>query len=546
MEVDMILLAFLLFTELSRTSGFIDIPTAPQDEMAGVLSIGATYSLPVFSNDPYPYDEIDAEPNDFDIFLKYGFNRGEVALSMFTPNTYVLSAKYLVIQEKEVIPALFIGVDDISYSQHISTLGRGDTVGFLEEQGYALYGGGRPPELFSGYVAVQKSFSPYVNLVFGFGRGRFVGYGPRSHIFNTDLFVLGDGYDSGDHSGWAFGIFLGGSIKLPIGVELIMEMDGRDANTGIKYNHKYFTTTFAISKVEQFFGSKPFSPRYTFGLEINNRFMTEKPKIGTIECIVQDITSKELLNNSTVEIKELNKKYTAVGGTFSVTLSAGNYTVFVSKSDYNDYTSIVSVKPGIKSKLVFNLSKTDEALRRETALREKEQSIKMYLEQGKIYFFENQLDPAKIAFEMVLSLAPENSEAQEFIAQIEPKRAQLIAAYVAEAQSRTKNNELAKAIEYWQKVLTLDTDNTEAKRSIADLQARIAAAKKPPAPTEPKKITQAEIEALYKKGVSYFTAEKYDQALTIFKQVLTHDPNHAGAKDYKSRTEARLKVLGGG
>ncbi|KPJ72973.1 hypothetical protein AMJ52_04540 [candidate division TA06 bacterium DG_78] len=540
----MILLTFFLLAELSRTSGLIDIPIAPQDEMMGVFSIGAKYSLPVFSDDPYLYDEIDAEPNDFDVFLKYGFNRGEIAISMFTPNTFVLSAKYLVIQEQKLVPAIFIGVDDISYSQHISTLGRGDTIGFLEEQGYALYGGGRPPELFSGYVAVQKSISPYFNLVFGLGRGRFVGYGPRSHVFNTDLFVLGDEYDSGDHSGWAFGVFMGGAIKLPIGLEFIVEMDGRDANTGIKYTHKYFTTTFAISKVEQFFGDKPFSPRYVFGLEMNNRFMTEKPKIGTIECIVQDITSKKLLNNSIVEIKELNKKYTAVGGTFSVILSVGNYTVIVSKPDYVDYTSMVSVKPGVQSKLVFNLSKTEEALRREAALREKEQSIKIYLEQGKIYFFENQLDPAKIAFEMVLSLDPENSEAMEFITQIEPKRAQLIATYAAEARSRTQNNELAKAIEYWQKVLTLNPDHIEAKRSISDLQTRIAAAKKPPA--VPKKITQAEIEALYKKGVTYFTAEKYDQALKIFKQVLTHDPNHTGAKDYKSRTEARLKVLGGG
>jgi tetratricopeptide (TPR) repeat protein len=544
----MILLTFFLLAELSRTSGFIDIPMAPQDEMAGVFSIGVKYSLPVFSNDPYPYDEIDAEPNDFDIFLKYGFNRGEVALSMFTPSTYVLSAKYLVIQEKEVIPAIFIGIDDISYSQHISTLGRGEIVGFLEEQGYALSGGGRPPELFSGYVALQKSISPYAHLVFGLGRGRFVGYGPRSHVFNTDLFVLGDEYNSGDHSGWAFGMFMGGSIKFPFGVELIVEMDGRDANTGIKYNHKYFTTTFAISKVEQFFGSKPFSPRYTFGLEINNRFMTEKPRTGTIVCIVQDITSKQLLNNSIVEIRELNKKYTAVGGTFSLTLSVGNYTIIVSKSDYTDYTSTVSVKPGVQSKLVFNLSKTEEALRKEAAAREKEQSIKMYLEQGKIYFLENQLDPAKIAFDMVLSLDPGNSEATEFLAQIEPKRAQLIAAYATEARSRTQNNELAKAIEYWQRVLTLNPDHIEAKRSISDLQTRIAAIKKPPAkpPAEPKKMTQAEIEALYKKGVSYFTAEKYDQALKVFKQVLTHDPNHTGAKDYKTRTEARLKVLGGG
>jgi hypothetical protein len=51
---------------------------------------------------------------------------------------------------------------------------------------------------------------------------------------------------------------------------------------------------------------------------------------------------------------------------------------------------------------------------------------------------------------------------------------------------------------------------------------------------------------LYKKGVTNFTAEKYSDALKIFNQVLAYNPNHTGAKDYKKRTEARLKVLRGG
>lgn len=95
--------------------------------------------------------------------------------------------------------------------------------------------------------------------------------------------------------------------------------------------HKYFSTTFAITKIEHFINSgRPFSPRYTIGIEANNRFMTEKPTYGSIECIVQDITSKKLLHNAEVEIKELSKKYTAVGRSFSISLPVGNYTIVVS------------------------------------------------------------------------------------------------------------------------------------------------------------------------------------------------------------------------
>jgi len=149
---------------------------------------------------------------------------------------------------------------------------------------------------------------------------------------------------------------------------------------------------------------------------------------------------------------------------------------------------------------------------------------------------------------LVLSLNPDHKEAKEYLTLIGPRRAELIGVYSSEARSRTRAKDRAKAIEYWQKVLDLDPDNSEAKPAIASLQKQIAAAKKPKQPAKPKKptITKAQIEALYKKGVTNFTTEKYSDALKIFNQVLAYNPNHTGAKDYKKRTEARLKVLRGG
>jgi len=201
---------------------------------------------------------------------------------------------------------------------------------------------------------------------------------------------------------------------------------------------------------------------------------------------------------------------------------------------------------------VFKLKKTEEALREETAQQEKEQNIRNYMEQGKIYFSEDNLDEATAAFTMVLSLDPEYQEAKDFLDKIDPRRAELIAEYTEEAKSRTEANDFTKAIESWQKVLELDAKNAEAKDAIAKLQDRITAAKKPkptkptqPQPTKPK-ATKEEIEALYKKGVSYFTAENYDAALKLFKQIIALDPNHTGAKEYKKRTEARIKILNEG
>ncbi|GAJ24092.1 unnamed protein product, partial [marine sediment metagenome] len=157
-----------------------------------------------------------------------------------------------------------------------------------------------------------------------------------------------------------------------------------------------------------------------------------------------------------VDIKEINKRYRAKGGTFTVSVPAGNYTLTVTKPNYVDYIAKVSVKSGVKSILIFNLKKTEEALRYEVALREKQTNIKKYFDQGKVYYTQGKLNEAKSSFNMVLSLNPDHEQAKEYLVIIEPRRAELISVYTSEARSRTRAKDLAKAIEYWQKVFDLD------------------------------------------------------------------------------------------
>ncbi|UCG30856.1 MAG: tetratricopeptide repeat protein [candidate division WOR-3 bacterium] len=541
----------LLVSYLAGTSGFINIPTADQYEASGTWGVGFAYSATMFTDDADITDDLEPDPADFNIYLRYGFaGRGEIAVSMYKPSAFALSFSYVIVKPGKG-PSLFVGIDHITYAKHISSLGTGDTVGFLEEVRYVTESGGRPAELLSAYLGIQQTFGKVFNVVIGLGRGRFVGYGERSRYFNTDFFVLGDEYKVEEHSPWAFGLFFGASLRFPFGLELMGEMDGRDASIGIKYHNKYITPTIALTKVEQFGDRRPFSPRIAVGIEATNRFMLDKPEFGTIECVIHDNTSKELLVNSTVEIVELNKQYTATGGTFSLNLPAGNYTIVVARTDYVDYRAKINVKSNVRSKLVFNMHKTEEALRLEQAAKDREASIRNHLEQGKIYFSEGNLEQAKAAFEMVLSLDPGNVEAQESLGALELRRANLIAYYTSEATKQTQAKSYTQAIQSWQKVLSLDPNNTEAKNAVAELRKLTAAPSKPPAkpskPSTPAKprVSEAEIENLYKRGVSLFTSEKYDEALNAFKRVLALNPNHVGAKEYKRRTEARLRVLRG-
>jgi len=549
----MMIFTLVLFLQLNKTSSYVNVPTVPEYDMAGIWGGGLVFSMPMFTNDPNPNDSVYPDNNAFNMVFRYGFGKGEVSLSMFSPNTYSLSGKYLFKKADGNKPAFYVGIDNISYNPYLSSVGMGKQAGSVEEKGYGQQASGRIPELFSLYVAMQETFKP-VDFVIGLGRGEYVGNSWRSHYFNTDLFILGDDYATRKPSAWVVGLFLGGSVKIPGGVALMVEMSGRDAAIGIKQTNKFFTATFAINKVEYFGSFRPYSPRLTFGVEANNRLIREGTKYGTLECVIQDMTTKELMPNSVVDIKEMNKRYRSTGGTFNLGVPVGNYTVTISKPDYVDYVAKISIKTGIKTKLVFNLMKTEEAMRREAAAVEREKSIKNALQQGTIYFTEGNLAESKKSFDLVISLDPENAEAKDYLAKIETRRAELITAYATEARTRAQAKDYTKAIEFWQKVLKLDANNAEAKVAVADLQKQLKIVKpttKPITPTTKppvavKKPTKEEVEALYNKGINYFTAEKYDDALKAFNQVLALDPGHSGAKNYKKRTEARIKALKGG
>lgn len=544
----MIFVILSLVTQLNKTSCYMDVPTMPVYNLKGMFGVGLCLSFPMYKEDPNPNDDLEPDGTFFNMVFRYGLSRGEVSLSMYSLSTFSVSGKYVLTPEQNNKPGFFVGMDNVSYYTHLSSFGGGGrNTGSLEEKSYTA----RPWELFSFYGAMQKTFKPF-DFVIGLGRGRYVGYGWRSHYFNTDLFIVGDDYTSGRQSFWALGLFAGGAIRLPGNVALLVDMNGRDAALGIRQTNKYVTFTLGLNKVEYLGNFRPWSPRWTFGLEGNNRFILEGVKYGSIECVVQDITSKTLLPNSVIDIKETNKRFRSIGGTFNLSLPVGAYTITVTKPDYVDYIAKITIKEGVKSKLVFNLKKTEEALRREAAAVEREKNIKTYLQQGTIYYSEGNLDEALKAFNLVLSLDPDNADAKNYVANIDQRRVELIASYSAEAKARTVNKEYAKAIEFWQKVLKLDPNNAEAKTAIDALRKQLTTVK-PPAttpttkpPTTPPKTTKEDIEALYNKGINLFTAEKYDDALKAFNQVLALDPNHQGAKNYKKRTEARIKALKGG
>jgi hypothetical protein len=92
-----------------------------------------------------------------------------------------------------------------------------------------------------------------------------------------------------------------------------------------------------------------------------------------------------------------------------------------------------------------------------------------------------------------------------------------------------------------------DKPSSEPKPSPAPAAPKPAAATPAPSPepkpAAPAKMTAEEIDKLYKAGVRQFMNEEFKKAEATFLQVLKADKNHAKAKDYLSKTRARLKLI---
>jgi len=530
----------LLLGDFGRTSSIIDVPCPPQYK-AGMFGLSV---LPSFASRGST-----AHPKEFDINFKYGIaGKAEMAASAYTPTSYTASFSYLFLPEKQSAPAFFGGVDDITYSSKVSSAGGG---GFPDDSAY-VHWGGRNPEVFSLYIAGYKKFNP-VEMVMGLGRGRFVGYGPRSRYFNTDYYLRDVGKNPPkDPSVVAFGLFLGAAVNLTPSLALLTEFDGRDANLGMRYHSKTVAVSFAASKLEQLGSAPIYSQRFSMAVEVNNSFMQEGPKTGTLSCAVIDGQTKGPLGDVVISIAETGKRFKSTKNYFDLTMPKGKYTLKVEKKDYSPQMKTVQVAAGVKTKVEFTLSRSAEAMKVDVERVARQEQVQRLLKAGLDQVSRDSLLAARSNFQNILKVDSTHAQAKSYLNFVDTRIQDAIVMYLRQAETSARQGNNAQAISAYQKVLAFDPNHEVAKREIANLTARTAVVKKPtpvvkkPTPVVKKPTPPQDIEGLYKNGISLFAQEKYDDALKVFKKIIALNPNHVGAKNYLRKTEARLKALRGG
>jgi tetratricopeptide (TPR) repeat protein len=509
------------YAQICSWRSYIDIPVS-------VYSDGLFFNL----NGGYAVREETGEKFDINGSIEYGIAGFVAGLKVYDEKTFCLDLAYEILEQNEVFPSLSFGIENITYEKYVAPVDTTGVVDFLYRP--------RPPEIASAYLVATKDFGGIFEMTFGLGRGRFVGYGPRSQYLNFDAF-----FDE-KHPDFVVGMFGGMKYSTPFGLSFIAETDGRDANAGLRYELGRVRSTLSIDKIELFFTQNEEiikSPILSLSLSFNpfgGGIEEGIVQTGRLKISLKDEGSGMFIPGKVVVSKDdFQKSFDVLSNQRAIiVLEPGVYKVSVSSSGYKDKTAQVPVKAGSDFDFEIKLSKVTSPVVKQS----------MELTKAAASDYKNGLlKEARLKLEQALTLYPNNEKAKQGLVLVKKAIADNVITLEARARSLERSGDMSGAINLWQQIL--DLQGTEGSSEIVShiqyLRGRLGGARKPvvttpvakkPAPAAPpaKKpsLSKQQIADLYTRGLSAYFDGNYKEAIKYFEQVLRADPNHAQAKRY--------------
>ncbi len=519
-----ILLIFMFSNVLQAHSfgrkNYIDIPSS---NIAEGLFINMDGSYPLGSKNP--------TSGDLNGGLEFFINKLDIGLNWYSGVDFVLNASYQVMKHP-IFPSVSIGIENITYRTKISPLGH-DTTTFADE-GYDP----RPPEVASAYLVATKAFGEFFEATIGMGRGRFVGYGPRSHFLNFDAFL-----DS-THANLVFGLFGGMKLTVPHGPSFIIETDGRDANLGIQYEKGIFKGTLGVNKLEHvIFPSEGsfLTPRINVGFSIKAKSF-KGPKRGLLSMDLMDEDTGEPIPGRLI-YKDGEEKTVIIpsSGKMRVSIPSDIYLVSVYSQGHKAKQAKIRIAPGQTLNFSVKLSKT---------LTPNMKSSLKLVQTARNHYREGKLLEARKEFKSAFQLYSGNIEAKKGMALVD-KAIEDTVATLKEKAIKLESRNINEAIRMWQRVLTWEDSKTikghiqELKNKLSLMQKRQIEKKPKPKVQKKKKevkptLTSQQISDLYKKGLKAYIEGNYSKAISYFQEILQANPDHAGAKRYLQKAKEKM------
>jgi hypothetical protein len=302
--------SLILGAPYTRTTGLVNIPTADILEH-GVLRTGISTGF--FKGWGYGLEARKLR-NDIDLVIGLGlFDIGEIAFSVFSSEHLTLHIDWRVLQESKNLPAIGVGIQNISTDPTVSPYGKK----YLGDHRHPL----TPrttyphPQNNSFYIVLSKTLLPQYNLKvhLGIGSGRFQGTAEISRRFR--------------------GVFGGLEIQPIKNLRLTIEENGREAFIGIEYSLRdiYFTRSlgylndlvlhFGIEEIEWWFRRQNESThvnsagaKYGFGLryEIGPLFENIIKPVKKATLLERIKKREEKTQKAMEELRKIREKRKAI------------------------------------------------------------------------------------------------------------------------------------------------------------------------------------------------------------------------------------------
>ncbi len=512
-------LSVLLVAQIMRASSLVEIPTSFYPDRNFFWQVNVTTS---FSNDG----------SDQDLKLNFLlYKRWAIGLNVFTFKDFSIDVGYLAIPERLGMPAISFGLRNITYRKYINAGGGGSEpeTGFPDERYRA-----RNPEFFSFYGVMSKHITPDFSVHFGFGRGEFIGYGPRSKYLNTDIF------SSSRHQYFTLGIF--GGIEFTRSIfNLAVEVDGRDLNVGISFDFGKFRFMLAGLKLEHLLFNSTLNPRFGIGFEVNSDVIETFAQPVEVSIYIKNKEENTPVKGAVIKFlnTEIEPLVTDEDGKAQGLVMPGEYMISIVHPEYK----------GLKAKLKIKRNKPLSAKIALAPKISKRMLAGKKIKEGDALFIAGKLLEAKRAYEDALRIYPKSKTAKERLANVTKAIKNRIIELKSRAKYFERKGDYRSAINYLKEVLQISPQDPDALDKIAELENKLKAPPPPKKkvvkkPTAPKKPSKAQIEKTLNKAIQAFNAGNYKEAKRLLKQVLKWEPGNSRAKDYLRRTEARLKLLG--
>jgi len=530
------MLSSFAFADFDRTTGLIDIP------VARVIN-GGTYK--VFSSGIFTIGENLDSPADFNTGFAYGIGDwGEVTISMLTTVDYTFNFNGVFLKESGGIPAIGFGIHNITYRKYVSDLGHTEEFGYSDDVDYIKVAR-RPHEQFSLYFVATKNLGgSYGEYTLGFGRGKYVGFGPHSHWFNSDMLfastdqneLLGKAHED------AFGLFFGSRWQIIDPLSFMLEFDGRDVNAGVGYKFPIAELNLAWTHLEQI--GKSHRTRVSLGASVSSMAMPEAPKYAYVSLRVYDKATKKPLDfNVNLEGEKKSSTVEGKAGKIKMRLRPGQYAMKI-------------VIPGYKWKQVKLVLKPDETksfklgLEKKTTKEELESAreFDVHFVNGVNAYNKGEYKNAMLYLEKCLLLKPGQPDASTYYEKATDAFNKQFNKISAIAETLEKKGDYKGALARYKELLSIDESNETVAAKVDALTKRLTVKTKPKTggkkPTTPG-VSEADINKWYKQGLNYFSSGNYQKAINMFNKVLKYRPSHSGAKKYLNKSRTRLKALGG-